>query len=173
MPTTPTIRRATAADGSTLAELAARTFRQAFGAQNRPEDLELHLQTRYGTRQQEAELRDPSMTAFLVELDGEAIGYAQVRAGPPPSCISGPAPLELFRFYVDEAWKGQGIARPLMDAVIAEARARSAERLWLGVWEENPRAIAFYGKCGFRDVGSQTFMVGTDPQRDRVLELQL
>ena len=60
-----------------------------------------------------------------------------------------------------------------MDAVIAEARSRSAERLWLGVWEENPRAIAFYGKCGFRDVGSQTFMVGTDPQRDRVLELQL
>jgi ribosomal protein S18 acetylase RimI-like enzyme len=169
----PTIRRAIPADAARLAELAARTFRQAFGAQNRPEDLDLHLRTRYGPAQQEAELRDPTISSFLVELDGEAIGYAQLRDGPAPPCIDRQGAVELMRFYVDEAWKGRGIAQALMEAVTAEARVRNAERLWLGVWEKNPRAIAFYGKCGFVDVGWQPFTVGTDPQRDRVLELRL
>lgn len=169
----PTIRRATPSDAAVLAELAARTFRQAFGAANRPEDLELHLRTRYGTAQQEAELRDPAMTSFLVEQDGEAIGYAQVRSGPAPACVTGAEPIELFRFYLDQVWKGRGIAGPLMDTVIAEARSRQAGLIWLGVWEKNPRAIAFYGKCGFVDVGWQSFMVGTDLQRDRVLRLIL
>lgn len=60
-----------------------------------------------------------------------------------------------------------------MAAAIAAARSRGATALWLGVWERNPRARAFYGKSGFTDVGSQTFLLGTDEQTDRVMELTL
>jgi ribosomal protein S18 acetylase RimI-like enzyme len=56
-----------------------------------------------------------------------------------------------------------------MDAVVAAARSRGARTLWLGVWERNARGIAFYRKCGFRPAGTQTFVLGTDPQRDLVL----
>jgi len=41
--------------------------------------------------------------------------------------------------------------------------------VWLGVWEHNPRAIAFYRKWGFEAVGEHVFVVGTDPQRDLVM----
>ena len=73
------------------------------------------------------------------------------------------------RFYVDKPWHGQGLARSLMDAAEKAARARGAREFWLGVWERNERAQAFYRKCGFRKVGTQIFVVGTDPQTDNVM----
>jgi ribosomal protein S18 acetylase RimI-like enzyme len=74
-----------------------------------------------------------------------------------------------MRFYVDPIRHGHGIAQTLMDAVLTTARADAAHTIWLGVWERNPRAIAFYRKCGFEDVGSHPFLVGTDLQTDRVM----
>jgi ribosomal protein S18 acetylase RimI-like enzyme len=77
--------------------------------------------------------------------------------------------VELARFYVDRPWHGRGVARELMDAARAAARNLGGRTFWLGVWEHNPRAIAFYAKCGFRDVGSHKFLVGSDLQTDRVM----
>ena len=94
-------------------------------------------------------------------------------SGDVPSCVRGSAPVELLRFYVDQAWHGQGIAQVLMAEVIAAAVADGSKTLWLGVWERNPRALAFYGKCGFRDVGSHEFVMGTDHQTDRILARSL
>ena len=71
---------------------------------------------------------------------------------------------------MDRPWHGQGIAQRLMDSVSDIARRRGAETLWLAVWEFNPRAVAFYRKCGFVDVGSKAFILGTDRQTDRVME---
>lgn len=105
--------------------------------------------------------------------DGALAGYAQVRPGLPPSCITATRPIELWRFYVARPWQGRGVAQVLMTAAVGAARQRDAAVLWLGVWERNPRAQAFYKKSGFVDVGSQTFTVGTDPQNDRVMELSL
>ncbi len=82
-------------------------------------------------------------------------------------------PVELLRFYVDQPWQGQGIAGLLMQAVEEQARARGARELWLGVWERNERAQAFYRKHGFRKVGTQIFVVGTDPQTDHVMLREL
>jgi ribosomal protein S18 acetylase RimI-like enzyme len=75
----------------------------------------------------------------------------------------------LWRFYVDFAFHGQGVAQALMTAVEDAARARGASTLWLGVWESNVRAQAFYRKQGFTVVGSQIFILGSDPQRDLIM----
>ena len=112
---------------------------------------------------------DRDITTLLVEEGGEAIAYAQLRAGHVPDCVTGPEPIELWRFYVDRAWHGRGIAQALMDRVKAAARERGAKTLWLGVWERNDRARAFYAKCGFADAGEHIFLFGTDPQTDRVM----
>ena len=109
-----------------------------------------------------AEHRDQSGTAAL-------IGYAHVVASPTPEAVEGPDPLELKRLYVARAWHGQGVAQALMDAAIDAARARGAQTLWLGVWERNPRAVAFYAKYGFTRVGEHTFMLGSDSQTDWLL----
>lgn len=164
-----TIRPGVPTDAIALAALAAGTFREAFAADNRPEDLALHLATAYGPAQQGRELADPDILTLLVETEGQLAAYAQLRSGTTPPCVAGESPVELWRFYVALAWHGRGIAPALMQRVVLEAGSRGARTLWLGVWERNQRAIAFYRKSGFRDVGSHVFMVGTDAQTDRIM----
>jgi GNAT superfamily N-acetyltransferase len=164
-----TIRHGTPADAEALAAIAAQTFRDAFGADNRPEDLALHLSSAYGPRQQARELADPAMRTLLAEDERGLVAYSQLRRGPAPGCVTGVAPLEVMRFYVTKAWHGKGVAQALMQRVDFEARQLGADTLWLGVWERNPRGIAFYRKAGFVDVGSQVFVVGSDAQTDRVM----
>ena len=156
-----------------LADLARTTFYDTFASTNDASDMALHLERAYGVPQQTAELRDPRITTLLVEEQGAAVAYAQLRDHHAPACVSGPAPIELWRFYVDRRWHGRGVAPALMDRVKAEARGRGAETLWRGVWEHNARARAFYAKCGFADVGEHVFLFGTDPQTDRVMTTPL
>ena len=163
------IREATTADAPALASFGERTFRDAFAAQNRPEDVEAHVAATYSLERQRADLADPARLTLVAERDATLVGFAQLREGDAPACVGGPAPIELLRFYVDRAWHGRGLAQKLMAAVVAAAAARQARTLWLGVWEHNPRAIAFYGKCGFQDVGSHGFVLGTDHQTDRIM----
>jgi GNAT superfamily N-acetyltransferase len=164
-----TIRRGTAADASTLAALARDTFFDTFASTNDPADMALHLERAYGVPQQAAELTDAAVITLLVEAEGHAVAYAQLRTGHVPDGVTGARPIELWRFYVVRDWHGRGIAQALMDRVMTEAREAGAETMWLGVWEHNPRARAFYGKCGFADVGEHVFLFGTDPQTDRVM----
>jgi ribosomal protein S18 acetylase RimI-like enzyme len=163
------IRTATIADAALLAELAARTFAESFGAHNTAEDMTIHLSRTYGEAIQGRELADPALTYLIAEVDGATAGYALVRAGRIPACVTGEKPIEIYRFYVDQPWQGRGVAQALMSACEAEAHRRAGRTLWLGVWERNARAKRFYEKMGFRDVGSQEYVVGTDPQTDRVL----
>lgn len=156
-----------------LADLARTTFYDAFAATNDAADMALHLTRAYGVPQQETELLDPGITTLLVEQDGAAIAYAQLRDHHIPECVTGPAPLELWRFYVLRDWHGRGVAQALMDRVKVEAQQRGAQTLWLGVWERNDRARAFYAKCGFADAGEHIFLFGTDPQTDRVMTMTL
>ena len=135
--------------------------------------MALHLERAYGVAQQGDELQDPAITTLLVEQDGKAIAYAQIRDHHVPECVKDTAAIELWRFYVDRGWHGQGIAPALMDCVKSEARLRGARTLWLGVWEHNARARAFYAKCGFIDAGEHIFLFGTDPQTDRVMTMAL
>ena len=168
-----TIRRGEQRDAAVLADLARSTFYDTFAESNDPADMALHLKKAYGVVQQTTELQDPGITTLLVEHDGAAIAYAQLREHHIPECVTGPVPLELWRFYVHRDWHGRGVAHQLMNRVKAEARQRGARTLWLGVWERNDRARAFYAKCGFADAGEHIFLFGTDPQTDRVMTLAL
>jgi diamine N-acetyltransferase len=168
-----TIRTATAADAAAVAALARRTFYETFASTNDPADMALYLEGAYGVDQQTRELIDRDITTLLVEERGAAVAYAQIRTGHVPDCVTGPAPIELWRFYVDQPFHGRGIAPMLMNRVTEVARERGAKTLWLGVWERNDRARAFYVKCGFADVGEHIFLFGTDPQTDRVMVTSL
>lgn len=163
------IRLGVADDAPALAPFAARTFADTFAADNRPEDIAAHLAQHYGAAQQTAELADPTVRTLLAFQDAVLVAYAQVRQGTPPSFVAHPAPVELRRFYVDRPAHGHGVARALMARVRDAARSLGGASLWLSVWERNPRAIAFYAREGFVDVGSTDFYVGPDRQTDRVM----
>jgi ribosomal protein S18 acetylase RimI-like enzyme len=162
------VRRGVTADASALAEFAARTFADTFAGDNSLEDMQAHLASSYGVRQQTAELADPSVITLLAHRDGMLVAYAQVRRKPPPPCVTQEQPVELHRFYVDRAAHGGGVASKLVLAVHDAARELGGRHLWLGVWERNSRAIAFYSKSGFVHVGSHDFFVGADRQTDQV-----
>jgi ribosomal protein S18 acetylase RimI-like enzyme len=168
-----TIRRASPGDATPLAALAARTFRDAFEIYNTPENIALYLASSYGPARQATELQDGRIVTLVAEASDELAGYAQLREGPAPACVTGPSPIELWRFYVDRAWHGQGLAQALMAASLEAATARGAGTIWLAVWERNDRALAFYRKCGFEVRGDKEFMLGNDRQTDRVMTRSL
>ena len=163
------LRRGQTTDAAQLAAFAARTFTDAFAAANRPEDIAAYLPTAYGLSQQASELANPEIITLILEHDSTIVAYAQVRRSAAPHCADTAAPAELWRFYVDQPWHGQGLAPRLMAAVHDAAAELRGRTLWLGVWEKNERAIAFYTKCGFRDVGHHDFWVGADRQTDRIM----
>jgi ribosomal protein S18 acetylase RimI-like enzyme len=167
--TAPHLRLAAPADAANLAAFAARTFAETFGSDNRPEDLHAHLTSAFGVAQQTRELNDPKMTTLLMDRGDQLVAFAQLQRNSLPPGIEVDRPLELYRFYVDRPAHGSGVAQQLMAAVHETAHAFGGRHVWLGVWERNPRAIAFYKKVGFIDRGSKEFMVGADRQIDRVL----
>ena len=177
MGVSPTIRVATAEDAERLSELAARTFRETFAPDNTAEDMAAYLAATFTPERQRSELEDPGQRVLLLEIDGVPVGYAQLARSAPDAAVRGDSPIELAielaRFYLDGAWHGRGLAQQLMGAVVDEAVRLGARTLWLGVWERNPRAIAFYRKHGFVDVGAHPFVLGRDVQTDRIMQRPL
>jgi ribosomal protein S18 acetylase RimI-like enzyme len=165
-----TIRRAEPDDAGLLAELGARTFSETFAADNDPEDLAAYLASSFNPARQADELTDPASTFFIAEVGGVAAGYAMLRAGETEKGVEGAKPVELVRLYVSREWLGRGVGEGLMRACVDEARRAGYETIWLGVWERNGRAQAFYRKWNFRAVGEHVFQLGSDPQTDILME---
>jgi ribosomal protein S18 acetylase RimI-like enzyme len=165
----PTLRKAQLDDAAPLAAFAERAFRGAFSASNDPVSMDVHCARSYGPGAQAREIADPRMATLVCE-DGDAIvGYAQLRWGRAPACVIAQRPAQIQRIYVDAGWHGRGVAQALMAGMLEIAAAGGADCVWLGVWEHNPRARAFYGKYGFATVGEHEFLFGHESQRDLVL----
>jgi diamine N-acetyltransferase len=152
-----------------LSAFGRQVFGETFGPANNPEDLRAYLDSAYVETRQADELRDPRIDTLLLEEGNALLAFAQLREGPPGNGVTGQRPIELWRFYVDSAWHGRGVAQTLMGAVEEAARSRGAGTLWLGVWERNVRAQGFYRKAGFTVVGSQIFVLGSEAQRDLIM----
>jgi diamine N-acetyltransferase len=167
------IRHARAEDAALLAELGARTFAETFGADNRPEDMTAYLISSFGGAQLAAELADPNSFFLFAEMQGVAAGYAKLRAGVAHESVRGKKPIELERLYVSLEWLGRGVGAGLMQVCIDEAMQKGYRTIWLGVWEHNHRARAFYRKWNFREVGEHIFQLGDDPQTDILMERSL
>jgi diamine N-acetyltransferase len=153
------LRRALPADAPSLAVLAERTFRDTFGVQNSPEDVDLHCARHFGPDIQAREIADRGILTTLAIDSGRLVGFTQLMP-------SRPQP------HVAAEWQGKGVAQALLNEAIADAAAAGADCLWLGVWEHNPRAIAFYLKSGFEAAGSHAFMLGRERQRDLVMSIR-
>ncbi len=170
MTTTPlAIRLAGPDDAAAVAAFGERSFRETFGPDNRREDMDAYCAASFAIDRQQQELAALDRVTLLAEMEGDLAGFAQLRDGPAPACVTGPDPIEILRFYVDRRWHGQGIARTLMAETLARARALGRRTIFLAVWERNARALAFYRKVGFRGVGAQPFQLGKDVQTDQVM----
>ena len=167
------IRKAARDDARSLSGIAEDTFRATFAAVNSAEDMDLHCRRSYSEIIQAGEIANPDMITLLCEESGSLAAFAQLRFGAAPACVTANSPVEIQRLYVASHWHGKGVAQELMRACIDEAKRRGSDAIWLGVWEHNPRAIAFYRKCGFVEVGDHVFPLGRDQQRDLVMVTSL
>ena len=164
-------RDAVPEDAPLLADLSRRSFVETFGHLYREEDLAAFLAKLDEPRWRE-ELGDTRYQIRLAEDDGDAVGFAKVGPFSLPVAPSGPA-LELRQLYLLGPWQGQGIAQAMMEWVLAQARSRGAEELFLTVWTENHRAQRFYRRYGFAYVAPYQFMVGDQADEDEIWRLDL
>jgi diamine N-acetyltransferase len=163
------VRRAEPADAARLAALAERTFRASFSSFNTRENMDAHCAKAYGEAIQASEIANPAIETFVCDDGVELVGYAQLRWGTAPPCVRALRPAEIQRIYVDQQWHGKGIAQALMSQMFLAATRGNADQVWLGVWESNLRAMAFYQKLGFDKFGHHVFQLGDDAQHDWIL----
>ncbi|MDX2284239.1 MAG: GNAT family N-acetyltransferase [Bacteroidia bacterium] len=161
------LRRCGSADAAMLSAFSRATFAQAFASQNDPEALEAYMSRAFAPVQLLGELEDPAVLFFCWEdAAGAPAGYAKLAR-------SSGSQMELSRFYTERSWQGSGLAQQMMAHCLHTARSAGCSRIWLGVWQENPRAIRFYEKCGFRITGVMTFLMGAEAQQDWKMEREL
>ena len=175
LPEQPRIRLAGISDAESLAAFAARTFTDTYEKDNVPADVESYIRKSFDADRLGNELANPDnlfLLAFLEE-SGPPLGYAKLRTGTMDPSIKGPHPVELERLYVDHAAIGSGVGAALMQAVLDAARRHGHQTLWLGVWEQNARAIAFYKRWEFEVVGDHVFRLGSDDQTDLIMQRTL
>ena len=168
-----TIRYAKSSDNVMLSEIGRQTFYDSFAAENTPEDMAAYLAESFSPQKQAAELADSKTVFLIAEIEDEAVGFARMKEGPPLPGITGDHPIEIVRFYSVKAWIGRGVGAALMQACLDEASKRGCDSIWLDVWERNPRAMAFYRKWGFVEVGTATFKLGSDLQHDLLFQRSL
>lgn len=168
-----TLRRATVDDVESLSHLAERIFRDTFATDNNHSDLDLYCAENFGSEVQQQEIEDSNAVTILAEVERERVAFAQLHLYAPKECLPANAPCELRRLYVSKEWHGRGIANEIMVHSLSTAAHAGADYIWLGVWEHNPRAIAFYRKYGFDVVGEHIFHFGNDPQRDLIMMAEI
>ena len=163
------IRPATVSDAAALSAFGREQFARTFAPENEAANLDAYLGAHFGESVQRGELADSRVHVLVAEVDGAWAGYTMASTrGEVPVCVVGVLPWQIERFYVDKAWHGQGLADALMDATLEAIARANAQVVWLAVWEHNVRAMRFYERCGFVDVGSTSFLMGADRQTDRV-----
>lgn len=167
------IRIAKPGDAERLADLARRTFMAAFREFNTPENMAMYVDAAFSTEQIQAELADKASTFIWAEQTGIPAGYAKLRRGTVRGCVTGPKPVELERIYAETDQIGAGVGKTLLHTCIKIAQAEGYQTLWLGVWEYNERAIEFYHRQGFEDIGEHDFMLGSERQTDLIMQLDM
>ncbi len=154
------LRRATVEDADTVSSLGAVTFSQTFGHLYPPQDLETFLAQAYGLEKTRDSLVDPDKAVWLLEDDGEAIGYAQAGPCDLPHDDVKPGDGELKRVYVLKEHQGGGKGSMLLNAALDWLEQEGPRTLWIGVWSENFGAQRLYERMGFVKAGEYFFPVG-------------
>ncbi len=159
-----------------IAELQAigkQTFFETFADGNTEENMQKYLEEGFTVDKLTAELTNPDSEFYFAKLDDKVIGYLKVNFGSAQTELKDNKSLEIERIYVLKEFHGKKVGQILYDTAFDIAKQIKADYLWLGVWEENPRAISFYKKNGFVEFDKHIFVLGDDEQTDIMMRLKL
>ncbi len=167
------LKKVTLADISQLQEIGRQTFFETFAAGNTEENMKNYLEEGFSIQKLTAELENQNSEFYFAELDNNVIGYLKLNFGESQTELKDKAALEIERIYVLKAYHGKAVGQLLYDKAISIAKEKSVSYVWLGVWEENPRAIHFYKKNGFVEFDKHVFRLGNDEQTDIMMKLEM
>ncbi|ALM48486.1 GNAT family acetyltransferase [Flavobacterium psychrophilum] len=167
------IRKVVAQDVEKLQHIGRLTFSETFGNVNSEENMSQYLEEGFSTEKLLYELSDENSVFYFAETDGEIIGYLKLNFGASQTELKDSKALEIERIYVVKEFHGHKVGQLLYDKAIEVSKEKGIHYVWLGVWEENPRAISFYKKNGFVEFDKHIFRLGDDEQTDIMMRLKL
>ncbi len=162
-------RQLTTDDVQTLQQISIETYTDTFEAQNTAANMRAFLESAYNLPKLTRELANPNSRFYFVEHDHQPMGYLKLNVEDAQSEKMGPDALEVERIYIRPAFKHQGLGSAFIKQAIDLAKQAHKTKIWLGVWEHNEPAKAFYAKWGFQQFSSHTFVMGDDPQTDLLM----
>ncbi|MFX3673472.1 MAG: GNAT family N-acetyltransferase [Paenisporosarcina sp.] len=166
---TMTIKKCTLEDTRELQEISVDTFNETFKDQNSPEQINTYLEREFNLQQLEKQLANRSSQFFFVYVNHEVAGYLKVNTDDAQSEKMGDESLEIERIYVKKKYQKHGLGKNLLNKAVEIAIEHKKKKIWLGVWEENENAIAFYKKKGFVQTGAHSFYMGDEEQVDLIM----
>ena len=156
-----------------LEKIGKTTFSETFAEHNTKEDLEKYLKESFAADKLIAELENPDAVFYFAEVDDNVIGYLKINFGDAQTELRDNKAVEIERIYILQAYHGKKIGQLLFNKAIEIAKEHQAHYVWLGVWEENHRALQFYKKNGFVQFDTHIFKLGNDEQTDIMMKLAL
>jgi ribosomal protein S18 acetylase RimI-like enzyme len=168
-----TLRTATKEDAELIADISRQTFYDTFAADNSAEDMQKFLSEQFTKGRLMLEVGAPENSFVLAYCNDKVAGYAKLRDAKVPVALKNVPSLEIARLYVLQEFLGKGIGALLMKACLDAASEKQKGAVWLGVWEKNLRAIAFYNRWGFQKFGEWDFLLGNDLQRDWLMKKEI
>ena len=167
------VRKIYLVDLPQLQKIGKTTFAETFTEYNTKEDLEKYLKESFASEKLNAELENPNAAFYFAVLNEEVIGYLKINFGDAQTELKDNKAVEIERIYVLQAYHGKKIGQLLYNKAIEIAKEHKANYVWLGVWEENHRALQFYKKNGFVPFDTHIFKLGNDEQTDIMMKLAL
>ena len=153
----PTIRPATLDDVALLCQLGATTFRETYRSLSDPREVDDYADEHFTVEKVTAWFRRPCARTLVASLGAVPVGYAHVRSAKVPDYVADRKAVELSRLYLLASAQGAGLGGALIAAAIAEAAALGGRTVWLGAYDRNVKALAFYARRGFVQVGTHDF----------------
>ncbi|MCX6207126.1 MAG: GNAT family N-acetyltransferase [Bacteroidetes bacterium] len=156
-----------------LQHIGRQTFSETFSQGNTEENLAKYLEEGFSVQKLTTELNNANSEFYVAMYNNQVIGYLKLNFGQSQTEIRDEKSLEVERIYVLKEFQGKNIGKLLYEKAIQVATDKNAEYVWLGVWEENQRAINFYKKNGFVEFDKHIFKLGDDEQTDIMMKLEL
>lgn len=153
-----------------LQQVACETFSETFAAANTEEDMQQYLEKSFATDKLTEELNNPASQFYFAVLNEAVIGYLKINTGQAQTELKDAGAMEIERIYVLKAYHGKKVGQLLYEKAISIAHSLPVSYVWLGVWEENARAISFYIKNGFVPFDKHVFKLGSDEQTDIMMK---
>lgn len=163
------IKKCTLEDLRKLQEISYETFNETFKHQNSPENMNAYLERAFNLKQLEKELSNSFSQFFFVYFNYEVAGYLKVNTNDAQSEEMGDDSLEIERIYIKNKFQKHGLGKYLFNKAMEVAEDLNKKKIWLGVWEKNENAIAFYKKMGFVQAGAHSFYMGDEEQTDFIM----